>query len=188
MRKRPSTTNDPTDASGSGSEFSDGSNHRHSRETHAALHHSSASDSNSKIDKEPYIRRDRKKIPRLRIPRNTDAAMQMDKFDQGLNQVETAIAVWSNDAEEYRSNAVKAAKEADALFTAKALAARAFSGGSGSRLLGLRMPTKVPILEEILQTDRGEALPGHVEREGHDQGPGQHCGLADVGHANHLAL
>lgn len=42
---------------------------------------------------------------------------------------------------------------------------RAFSGGSGSRLLGFRMPTSMPILKHNLRADIGEALPEHTTQE-----------------------
>lgn len=56
------------------------------------------------------IRRDHRMIPWLRKQRNTDASIKIDKFGQCMNQVQTAIAQWSNGAEESWSNEAKVAK------------------------------------------------------------------------------
>lgn len=64
---------------------------------------------NSGDEKEPNIKRDREKLPKLTFERNSDAAQQMDNLDQGLILVQTAIAARSCDTEDCWSNAVRAA-------------------------------------------------------------------------------
>lgn len=109
----------PQKPPGSGSEFPDGSGHRLSPSPGLSSREPREPQCMSRrhLDllprwKKREIRRHRRKIPRLRIEQDTEAAMQMDKFDQWLNQVQSVIATWSDDAEKYWSNAMKVAKEA----------------------------------------------------------------------------
>ena len=51
-------------------------------------------------------------MPKLRLERTTDPAVQWDVFEQWLNQVQTSVATWSVESEEYWTQAVATAKEA----------------------------------------------------------------------------
>lgn len=108
---------------------------------------------------------DRKELPRFAIDRNPDVAQQMDNFGQSLSFVQAAITMWSYDAEDFWSNVVEAAKSADALLPKRALAERAQAGGSGSRLLGLWTPERVPTLEKILGAELADPFPRQFRPE-----------------------
>ena len=110
------------------------------------------------------LRKDRKGIPKLVRDRAADAAMQFDKFEQWLNHVMVAIAMWHPDAESYWSEAVKAARKAYSRWASMTPAERAVSGGTTMRLLGIRAPTEVPILEKVLRAELAEALPSYIVR------------------------
>lgn len=82
-----------------------------------------------------------------------------------LNPMKTSIATWSSDSEEYWVQTVRMAKEAHGTFSRKTPAERALAGGSECRLLGIRMPEKVPTLEKHLRTELMDAIPDHLYRE-----------------------
>lgn len=105
-------------------------------------------------------------MPKLSIEKDVDAAHLVDVVDQWLIMERTALATSSNETEDCRSQAVRAAKEAYAKISTKTSAERVHAGGSASRLLGLRMPGRVPILEKIMRLELADALPSAIVREG----------------------
>lgn len=70
-----------------------------SREVHSGMYVASGT-SVSREEKEPDIRRDRKRFLKLRIERNADAAHLKDVFDQWLNMVQQSVSMWSSNAED----------------------------------------------------------------------------------------
>lgn len=64
-------------------------------------------------------------FPKLKVERDTSAALHRDRFDQWLNEAQTATATWSRDAEDYWTKAEQVMKEAYELLTAKTPAERA---------------------------------------------------------------
>lgn len=62
------------------------------RESRVAVHVAQASTPLSMCRKTPDVSSDRRKIPRLRCARNTDASVQMNKFDQCLIHIQVAIS------------------------------------------------------------------------------------------------
>ena len=110
------------------------------------------------------LRRGLKGIPKLVLDKTADAAMQFEEFERWLNHVMVAIATWHPDAEMYWSERVKAARKAYARWASMTPAERAVSGGTTMRLLGIRAPTEVPILEKVLRAELAEALPRDIVR------------------------
>jgi len=115
--------------------------------------------------RDPELRRDRENLPKLQLEKGLDPTTQMDRFDRWLNMTMTAIATWSTDAEIYWMNVVKATKDAYAEWASLTPAERASAGGSASRLLGLRMPTNVPLIEKVLRAELMKVLPSTITRE-----------------------
>ncbi len=115
--------------------------------------------------REPEVRKDRRPIPKLKLEQHADPAAQWDRFEQWLNQVQTAVATWNSDSEDYWSHAVRCAREGYNKMAAQTPAERALSGGAAMRLLGLRVPQQVPLLEKVLRAEFVEAIPAHIARE-----------------------